>query len=515
MALEMFRFIDEALNTLEDNFESLYEISKELSEFFEDQVLEHSEGYININSRVKTPNSLKEKILRYSYYNLYKDSIELFKNLSDLIGLRIECRFIEDEALIYNILTRYFNELDKDGFYYNKNNRSISLDLNGKQPEKQKNGFKIYKIDGKYKKNNKVINFELQIKALVNIFWGEIEHKIIYKNYNYMLGDGFLKDIMGSIKNNLSMIDHQLLIIYNQFNKSNTTNPVIRKAQSESLLSKIIYDMFSTRMKSSIGVDIDFKRPCDTIMSYIFRGNNIEKMDEYGDTLVKAFSRLNEINKEYIDFNSIIEFERRVEFNNEFSNMVGELFLESINKEFLWNLFFRILFIVEKGDNSKALEKFIEFLRERFIKNPEFLKMGSRFKEEEISIIKNDVMRIIAVSFKTIKSIDIIYEENIDKINEALSKIIELIMEENKDYYEYIVYRDIYNYLLYLKLLSIFNCKLDSNNLEALIWSINKTHMKDDLNDNLLKYLDHMSLLSKIKPQDILSLLNHDHFTMD
>ncbi|MEW8956048.1 GTP pyrophosphokinase family protein, partial [Clostridium sp.] len=333
MALEMFDFIDEVLNNLEINFENLDDVSKELSEFFEEEVLEHSEGYININSRVKTPNSLKEKILRYSYYNVYKTPLEFFENLSDLIGIRIECRFIEDETSIYNMLTSYFTNIDEDGFYYNKSNKSIRLDLNEKQPQKQKNGFKIYKIDGRYEKDSKAINFELQIKSLVNIFWGEIEHRIIYKNYNYMLADNFLKDIMGSIKNNLAMIDHQLLIIYNQFNKSNTTNPVIRKSQSEALLSKIIYDIFSTRMKSSIGVAIDFKRPCDTIMSYIFRSDNIERMDEYGDTLVRAFSRLNDISRENIEFNSTIDFEREPKFNDEFSNIVGGFFLESINKE--------------------------------------------------------------------------------------------------------------------------------------------------------------------------------------
>lgn len=35
---------------------------------------------------------------------------------------------------------------------------------------------------------------------MVNNFWGEIEHKIIYKNYNMILGDKFYKNILNSIK---------------------------------------------------------------------------------------------------------------------------------------------------------------------------------------------------------------------------------------------------------------------------------------------------------------------------
>ncbi len=74
-----------------------------------------------------------------------------------------------------------------------------------------------------------MFNFELQIKSLVNVFWGEIEHKIIYKNNNYTVWDSFFKDIMGSINENLSMIDKQLHIIDDQFKQLNTINPSVRK----------------------------------------------------------------------------------------------------------------------------------------------------------------------------------------------------------------------------------------------------------------------------------------------
>ncbi len=53
---------------------------------------------------------------------------------------------------------------------------------------------------------------------MVNNFWGEIEHKIIYKNYNMILGDKFYKNILNSIKNNLCLIDNQLLTIFNHVN---------------------------------------------------------------------------------------------------------------------------------------------------------------------------------------------------------------------------------------------------------------------------------------------------------
>ncbi|MEW8957460.1 hypothetical protein, partial [Clostridium sp.] len=161
------------------------------------------------------------------------------------------------------------------------------------------------------------------------------------------------------------------------------------------------------------------------------------------------------------------------------------------------------------------IENFVEFLREGFVRNPYVLNLNKLFDKDKASIIEEDLLKTIALSFNIIKSIDIIYDENIEKINEALSKVIELIIEDNNNYEEYVEYKDIYIYLLHLKIISILRYKIDTKHLEELILNINKIHMKDDLNDNLLKYLDHMNLLSKIKPQDILSLLNHGHFTLD
>ena len=114
-----------------------------------------------------------------------------------MIGVRVECRFIEDEMEIYKILKKFFNKRNVDGYYYNALNENIRLELSGKQPQEQKNGFEIFRIDGVYEINGRTIKFELQIKSLVNIFWGELEHKIIYKDNNYRIADGFLKEMIG------------------------------------------------------------------------------------------------------------------------------------------------------------------------------------------------------------------------------------------------------------------------------------------------------------------------------
>lgn len=508
MSLKMFKFIDEVIDALESYGESLEIASNDLSIFFEKLIIEKNEGYLNVNSRVKTKESLKEKILRNNYYNQYKTPYEILSNLSDLIGIRLECRFVDDEANIYTIIRNYFNKIYDDGLYYNTLTPNIRLDLRGKQPQKQKNGFKIYRIDGKYEVDNISVNFELQIKSLVNIFWGEIEHKIIYKNYNYMLGDTFLKDMMGSIKKNLSMIDNQLLIIYNQVNNQNTMNPDIRKDQAEKLLSKIIYDIFSTRMKKSIGFIVDFKKPCDTIMRYIFRTNNVDCVEEYISTITKTISRLNEISKNEIEFDKEIKFEKSIEFKDYFSKSIGELLMESINAEFQWNLFFRILFTIEEGSNCEDLENFVSFLKNRFCCNLAFSKLPSSFTLKEALDVKECFIKIIADSFNKLDSIDFIYDDNLNKINESIEKVIDLINEDIEDFTQWEERKDVYTKMLSLKILSIFNEKLNIKDIEEFIDNLNRKSCKEELSELLFRYLDYMNLLSKVKPEDFLLILN-------
>ncbi|MCG4682665.1 (p)ppGpp synthetase, partial [Faecalibacillus intestinalis] len=69
-------------------------------------------------------------------------------NLSDLIGVRLECRFIEEERNIYKLLKSYFNISEDHIYYYNEENENIRIRLDKDQPRKQKNGFEIYRIDG-------------------------------------------------------------------------------------------------------------------------------------------------------------------------------------------------------------------------------------------------------------------------------------------------------------------------------------------------------------------------------
>jgi len=440
MRLEIFEFIDETISIVDGMKDVLEESNRELEYFFRGLFFEH-DNILNISSRVKTTTSLKEKIFRNNFYLKYESPEELVANLSDLIGLRIECRFIEDEEDVYSKIVEEFNIPVEDGYYSSKENPNILLNLDDDQPQVQKNGFGIYKIDGKYIREDRIIRFELQIKSLVNVFWGEAEHKVLYKNYKYLLTEDLFRDIMHALKENLIMVDKQLRILYNHLKEMDESNIDKRKEQLEAILSKIIYEIYSDKTKKEFGFVLDYRKSCDIIVSYVLRQNGHNDPMAYDNVYLKMLSRLYKIKENDIYLERPIEFEREIQYEDEFCRKIGEAILEIINKDFKWNLFFKIIFQLESGKNAEEFEKFLIFLRDRFLDNLKLSEgLNSRFNEEEKEEITRYIMDLIADCFIKNREIEFINDDNIDnlnkKINIILRKVINYDMwKENINYF--------------------------------------------------------------------------------
>lgn len=438
MKLELFDFIDKTLNLIEKNTETLDYVSEELDRFFTDS-FSIKDHFLNVSYRIKSPESLKEKILRDNFYLKYKTPDNLLHNLSDLIGIRIECRFIEDEAKIYKDILEIFNQREEDGYYSNPLNSSIKLKLSENQPQIQKNGFEIYKIDGKYKKDDIEINFELQIKSLVNVFWGEIDHRVLYKNFNYMLTEDFFSDIMGSIKDNLAMIDRQLMVVFNHLNNMDASDATNKKKQIKALLSKIIHDIYVIKVRDEIGFIVDFKKSTDVIVNYLFMKGGAEESENYSKNFLRILNRLNEIGTQEMTFNKYIDFERDIFYNDRFTRKMGSKILEIINKDFRWNLFFKIIFEIENGEQCEDFEGFLIYIRYIFYQEMiEILKykdIQKPYKEQ----IAHSLLDAIANNFSEHISVDFINESTMSRLNKSIKELfrgIETYEEylENKTY---------------------------------------------------------------------------------
>ncbi|NLL81869.1 MAG: hypothetical protein GX231_06140 [Tissierellia bacterium] len=427
MKLELFDYINSTLDLIEAKKNTLNQIAESLESFFTDSLF-INDHFLNVNYRIKSSDSLREKILRHNLYLIYTTPMELIENLSDLIGFRIECRFIMDEEKIYKDILNLFNIEDKGGYYSNPLNSSILLKLDDKQPQIQKNGFEIYKIDGKYIKEDVKVNFELQIKSMVNVFWGDIDHRVLYKNFNYMLTEDFFKDIMSSIKESLVMIDKQLMLVYNHLNNVDSSNLDNNKNQFKALLSKMIHDIYIVKVRQELGFVVDFKKSTDLIVEYIFsKGNDSDNTDNYGDNFIKVINKINEVSNKEITFDNFIEFDREIHIEDDFESKLGKIILRVINKDFKWNLFFKILFDIEEGSNAENFEEIIHFLRVKFCdgvqKEIETKKIESYYKEEMMSYIRECILELFTVS----TNIELINLCKLESLNMSIRKILDKV----------------------------------------------------------------------------------------
>ncbi|MEF9960040.1 MAG: hypothetical protein RR448_00095 [Niameybacter sp.] len=492
MELEMFGFITEVLNNLEGMKINLDIASREIENFFEEMLEHNNEGYLNINSRVKSKQSLKEKMLRYDYYTQYKTPEVMFDRLSDLIGIRLECRFIGDEATIYKLIRKCFTVSSKtyEGFYSPEGNKNLFLELGSKQPKSQKNGMKMYRIDGKYLFDDKCYNFEVQIKSLVNIFWSEIEHKVIYKNYNYIIADRFYKDIMSSIKNSLTTIDQQLLLISNQFDRGDSTNKSGRKVQMEQLLSKVLYDLFALKIKNSIGILIDFRKSCDTIVKYVFRDALCDDEKLYNETMVSVFSRLNEIEGKEVDFTTQIIFKRPCEAEDAFTYKLVNFIRETLNDEFQWNIFFRILFEIEPDCNAGDLEKFIQFYKNRFYSSINLRSLEKKISKEKSLWIMDELMEHFADLFIRVNTVELLYNNVIEQVISILNNVLDAVSRNIFTYEDWMSEKEIYMQLLELRLSSVLDIDVEATKVLDFLDDVRKSDSNIEIHKSIVKYID-------------------------
>ena len=90
--LEVFDYIERAASVLDENLVRFTHAADKLTEYLTSKFGD-IDATIGVTYRIKTRDSLKEKILRN---NLYRDTSpeRLVYEMHDIIGVKIECRFL-------------------------------------------------------------------------------------------------------------------------------------------------------------------------------------------------------------------------------------------------------------------------------------------------------------------------------------------------------------------------------------------------------------------------------------
>lgn len=432
MKLELFKYIDDVLDLFEYHRQELVSINKEVRNYFSD-VLKDDERALNLSTRIKTPQSLREKLIRRNYYIKYPTPFEGFKKVPDLIGLRIECRFIKDEKEIYQKIIDEFRIYCGKGYYASNINKNIRLNLEDIQPQVLNNGFKIYKLDGLYKNSKTSYSFELQIKSLVNLFWGEIDHKILYKNYNYMIVEDFFRDIMHSIIDNLFMVDKQLMILYDHVTNSDASGKDPAEKQLKVLLSKIIHDVFINKIYGELGFVFNIKASTDIIVEFIFMKLKKNKDNSYGEDFISLINRINEISTLDMNLEEYINVDEKPKFYDSFTRNIGNLILASLNKDFEWNIFFKIITTIDRESDNQIFEDFIHFVRYQYTLL--ILKLFENFdlSEDDKRDIENFILNLVIDKFKNNTTLEFLMVKSINKINFILESLKFSEIERKED----------------------------------------------------------------------------------
>ncbi len=381
--INVFDYIEEACAVLDANAVGFAHAADKLTEYLE-ATFGCMDAAIAITSRIKTRDSLKEKILRNSLYKECEAKNLVFR-MHDIIGVRIECRFFKDEVFFYDKIREVFGVNVGDGYFSPVGKKAIKLKLDTPQPERQKNGFHIYRIDGSVAYAGEDYNFELQIKSLVNTFWSEIEHKLIYKNIRYSPADMLMKELLNSIHESLSGVDHQLNLIFDRLNGNALGN---QQAQLVSMITAGINEIYTAVIKRSTGIDVSITEYSEAIVLYLLNASSYIK-NTTGVSLRKAVR--DSITGEETDdgegdtnysglFISLMDWMRKIDYcsinvgekidipmPDGVNEDVANVFLKSVNDDFYLNTFFHIYFSLERGDDSSDFADYIRYYTDRIL----------------------------------------------------------------------------------------------------------------------------------------------------
>lgn len=415
MRLQLFDTMDDTIALLEQRKDYYKECANELQALIR-EVLD-SGALLGVHARLKSEKSLREKILRKQLYLEYDNKYDLLNNLSDLIGLRAECRFMREEAELYQMLCDACTIPHGDGTFSMPHHPTIRFDFTMEQPQHQRNGLAIYRIDGKYHKNGVSAPFELQIKSLVHVFWAEVEHQLIYKNNSYVLMDGFLKELLYTNYESLRQMDHNLQLIYDHMQaRSLPSAQSVQYSSMRPIVAKAISDIFLQHMRGQMGFALRLNSACDILAQYL-----LSRCERTGNSINQLIDRIRGAYTMDMTFDDTLELDGAYFSEDTFHNAIGCHLSQQLNLNYDWNLFFRMLFSLENGSRLESFSAFVEMYCVRFQHETLYIS----FHED----IRADAREIILLQLSDVLTsngdISILFEDTICRLETAIRDICE------------------------------------------------------------------------------------------
>ncbi len=135
----------------------------------------------HVSSRVKSPDSLREKVLRRG---LSTDLPTIRREITDIAGIRVTCSFVTDAYRIFDLLTQ------QDDITI----RRVSDYIADPKPNGYKSLHAIIEIPVFLSTGRVEVPVEVQLRTIAMDFWASTEHKIHYK-YDGNVPDSLLDEL--------------------------------------------------------------------------------------------------------------------------------------------------------------------------------------------------------------------------------------------------------------------------------------------------------------------------------
>lgn len=433
---------DDLIDILENN-------AKEHNLVLENSV--YKEIYLfDTYERVKKPESLKQKLMNKNIItdingeNIDEVKAEILK-IDDLIGIKILTNLSDDRNKVIDLLIEKSEKLKQKSIVLNRHIKNM--------PVIMKNGRYIYKIKGVYREQYK---FELQVKSKIDSVWGDLEHNLFYKDYDFNYIKENNKDIMNNIGNLLEQIEKLLFSIRYSKVKFNENNELMNiKHSIDNKYSEYVLNQFGTKSK----FEEHLYRICSIYKNMEINEENIFDIDKLRDVDDMNF------NHKDIKNNLVMNFEK---FKNDNVHIIMlEIILSGIidndNYEEVVKIIFRYLvqFNIIESFNQLNME------RQDSVVEGILMKIINIIESDELENVNSDFILNVNLTKKYI------YIKN--KLDDLMDEeyLTESILEEDDDdIWTKDEVNDMINKLILNYILGNTSLKLDNEikmNLKCLI----------------------------------------------
>jgi hypothetical protein len=245
--------------------------------------------------------------------------------------------------------------------------------------------------------------------------------------------DHFNKNMLGAIRDNLDVVDRQLEIMYDEISYQSSQSKIgIDEKGFKVFVAGTVNELVNRKMKQSVGFTSDFKKCSAMIAQYVYvrdfvnGEHNREKMIDY--MLVLTYLLSSEI-----DLSEEIILSGPVESSDPFVSILGSYFARNLNHNFLWHVFFAVLFSIHSGDSMEDLIDFVEVLKMLLIQPGWFRRIFSRYGEEKAALLRRGLEEALAEALCAADKIEIVHEDKLLRCMEAFREYADRIVERYPD----------------------------------------------------------------------------------